>query len=128
MRDHRTPHHGRVLEQRVGELLLEALGGEGDVGLRHLPVVHGSAVPHYRGGRGREGVARLRELPAKPEHNKHTLGGEPLSESVCGCADVFVCVCVCVCAYVCIYVCLSWSKGVFVDAFQCVPASISLPH
>lgn len=61
----RRSHHGGVLKEGVGVLLLEALRREGDVGLRHLPVVDGPAVPGHR-RRGGERVARLGELPAKP--------------------------------------------------------------
>ena len=65
----RRAHHGRVLEQRVGVLLLEALRREGDVGLRHLPVVDGPAVPSHR-GRGGERVARLGELTSESEEDE----------------------------------------------------------
>lgn len=76
----RGPHHGWVLKQRVGELLLEALQREGDAGLRQLPVVDGSAVAGHGGRRG-EGVARLRQLASESmygrggvEGRKETLG------------------------------------------------------
>lgn len=62
----RRAHHGRVLKQRVGVLLLEALRRERDVGLRHLPVVDGPAIAGHRRRRG-EGVARLRELTSESE-------------------------------------------------------------
>lgn len=62
----RRPHHGRVLEQRVRKLLLEALRRKRDVGLRHLPVVDWPAVAGHR-RRGGERVARLRELTSESE-------------------------------------------------------------
>lgn len=66
----RRAHHGRVLEQRVGVLLLEALRRERDVGLRHLPVVDGPAIAGHRRRRG-EGVARLRELTSESEGKRN---------------------------------------------------------